>query len=316
MEIFSCLSQFSRLAEPTAVAIGNFDGVHLGHQRILRTLVQTASKNRLMSVVLTFSPHPEKILGKGRVDMIQTLDQRLAAIQEFGVDAVVVVGFNRQFSGLSTGEFAEGVLVKIMRAKKVLVGCNFRFGKKRRGDRTTLTELGEKNGFEVCAIPPVLKKGQVVSSSLIRKLLEDGKVGEAHRLLGRPFEIGGVVIRGAGRGKALGFPTANIVSPNELVPRGVYITTVRLDGRRLAALTNVGENPTFDDKGLHIETFILNFRRNLYGRPLRIQFIQKIRKEMAFETPDALILRMQKDLASARSYFSSHIKLFQKTSGH
>jgi riboflavin kinase/FMN adenylyltransferase len=315
MDVFSCLSQFSRLTEPTAVAIGNFDGVHLGHQRIVRTLVQSASKYRLLSVVLTFSPHPEKILGKGRVDMIQTLDQRLAVLKALGVDAVVVVGFNRQFSGLSTREFAESVLAKIMRAKKVLVGCNFRFGKKRRGDRSTLTELGKKYGFEVWTIPPVLKKGQVVSSSLIRKLLEDGKVEEVRRLLGRPFEIEGLVIPGAGRGRALGFPTANLDSPNELVPRGVFITTVRMNGLHWAALTNVGENPTFDEKGLHIETYILDFHQNLYGTSLRVQFNRKIREEIEFKTPDALIRQMQNDLASAKSYFARHKNLLQKTGG-
>ncbi len=304
MEIFPCLSQFSPTARPTAVAIGNFDGVHVGHQRILKTLVAAAIKDGLQSVVLTFSPHPEKVLGRGPIKMIQTLDQRLASIGRSGVDATLVVPFNRRFSSFSTEDFAAKVLAGALKARKVLVGCNFHFGKGRLGDRRTLADLGKKYGFAVSPIPPVLRAGRVVSSSLIRNLLSRGDIGQANRLLGRPYEIAGVVIRGAGRGKELGFPTANLETENEILPPGVFVSTTGWGRQRFPSLSDVGENPTYGEEPLHLETYILDLKRGLYGKTLVVRFLKRIRDEKKFENSEALIHRMDKDVALARAYFA------------
>ncbi len=286
------------------MAIGNFDGLHLGHKKILKNLVAVARSNGLLSIVMTFSPHPEQVLGKHPVRMIQTLEQRLAGIGKEGVDAAVVVPFNRRFSGLSADEFAGGVLAGTLKSRKVLIGCNFRFGRGREGDRRTLAGLGKRYGFDVCAVPPVRRAGRIVSSSLIRLLLSRGEVALANRLLGRPYEVTGVVVPGAGRGKRLGFPTANLETENEILPPGIFISATTWAGRELPSLANVGDNPTFGHEKPHVETFILDWNRRLYGKTLVVRFLRKIRDEEEFSTPQALIRRMDRDLAIARAYFA------------
>jgi len=307
MKVFRSFEEFAGLSRHSALAIGNFDGLHLGHQKILKFLVRQAKRQKLLSCVLTFSPHPEKIFGPDKVCMIQTLEQRLEGIENIGVEATLVVPFNRRFANLRPGDFIEKVLVHAAAVRAVVVGENFRFGKKREGDLPALRQCGDEFGFEVHAISQVRKNRTTVSSSHIRDLLQRGAVQDAASLLGRFYEIEGDVISGAGRGKELGFPTANVQSPNEIVPRGVFFTLLDVEGKPRPALTNIGVRPTFGRKKLTIEAHILDFRRNIYGESVKIDFLKKLRVERTFVSPEDLSRQLQKDMAAAERYFRRRI---------
>lgn len=292
-----------------AVAIGNFDGLHLGHQRILRYLVKTAGEKGLVSLVLTFSPHPERVLEGGRIAMIQTLAQRLEAIQASGVRAVLVASFDQGFAGLTTAEFVDRIIVSHLRSKEIVVGENFRFGRSRQGDVDDLRRLGKQLGFVVSRIPSVIRNGQVVSSSLIRRLLEEGRVAKANALLGRPYEIEGRVVRGSGRGQALGFPTANMRTGNEILPPGVFLTEADVCGRTYPSITNIGRRPTFGSGRLEVETHVLDLQNAVYLRPIGLRFLRKIRSENKYPDPAQLVSQVQKDIAAARTYFERRGKV-------
>jgi riboflavin kinase/FMN adenylyltransferase len=304
MEVIKSFAKLSSFSSASILAIGNFDGIHLGHQRILELLKAKAKNHSLPSLVLTFSPHPDKILGRKTVKMIQTLDQRVEEIRKFGIEAVLIVPFDQKFSSLSGQDFIQNIVVNILKAKVVIVGENFRFGKNREGDISLLRQSASRFNFEVYSIPPVVKDGLVVSSSLIRNFLQDGNVEKANDLLGRLYEVEGKVIKGKSRGKALGFPTANIQTENEIIPPGVFISTARINSKSFPSLTNVGNRPTFHQKETIIECYIINLNKNLYGEKIRVNFIKKIRSEVKFKTPDDLSQQIKKDLEEAKNYFS------------
>jgi len=303
MDVITGLKPPPSLPKNTIVTIGNFDGVHLGHQKILLFLVDQAKKRNLYSLVLTFSPHPEEILSKGKIVMIQTLTQRLKTIEKFGVHGVLVTPFDEQFSNLSSEEFIQKILLNSLKAKEIVIGDNFRFGKNREGGINALQALAPRLGFEAHKIPSVIEGGKIVSSSLIRRSLLEGEIEEANTLLGRYYEIKGNVIKGKARGKVLGFPTANIEAKNDIIPLGVYISQVRINSETLPAITNAGLRPTFDKEEMQIESYIINFNRNLYGEEIDIIFINKIRDEMKFKSPEELSLQISKDLEQAKTYF-------------
>jgi riboflavin kinase/FMN adenylyltransferase len=306
MKIFRGLKERPILAAGTAVAIGNFDGLHLGHQAILRFLVAQARKKKLPSLVLTFSPHPEKVLGVGRTAMIQTLKQRLAGIRESGVEAVLLAGFDRAFADLTGENFVKQIIVTLLAAKEVVVGENFRFGRNREGDIEDLRRHGRKMGFAVHPRPAVFRRGQVVSSSRIRSLLQAGNISAANILLGRPYQVEGRVIRGRGRGRDLGFPTANIRAENEIAPPGVSLTLARIQGRLYPSLTNSGSRPTFGFGPTQMETYIFDFQGVLYRKRISLHFIHRLREEKRFRGADDLTTQIRKDVAAARSYFRKH----------
>jgi riboflavin kinase/FMN adenylyltransferase len=287
----------------TAAAIGNFDGLHLGHQKILRFLVAQAQAADLVPLVLTFSPHPEKVLGGGRIAMIQTMVQRLEGIRGQGVKTTLIVPFSRAFSSLSKEDFAREVIVSVLRSKLVVVGENFRFGRRREGDIGELRRLGREFGFLVKAVSSVVREGRVVSSSLIQA----GQVEKAAELLGRPYEIGGRIIRGSERGKSLGIPTANIETANEIAPPGVFLTEFQLGRRIFPSLTNVGRRPTFGCDTLHVESYLFGFRGSAYGRKIRLRFLRKLRPERKYDTPAALVAQIKVDMTAARSFFKRRI---------
>jgi riboflavin kinase/FMN adenylyltransferase len=309
MKIIRGFQKFPLLGSPTAVAIGNFDGLHLGHQKILRFLVQRSQKKRLSSLVLTFYPHPEKSLEKSKIDMIQTLEQRLEGIKKFGVQTVLVTPFNKTFSNLSSEAFVRKILVNTLKVKEVIIGENFRFGKNREGGIPMLKQLGSQFGFNVHSILPQKKRGRIVSSSLIRKLLLEGKVEEASAFLGRFYQIEGKVIKGEERGRIIGFPTANIETVNEILPQGVFITFAEIHSKIYLSLTNVGKRPTFEDKGLVIESHLMGFGQKVYGRKIKLFFLKKIREEKSFPSPQSLSNQIKKDLEVAKAYFQSRPKL-------
>jgi riboflavin kinase/FMN adenylyltransferase len=288
----------------SVVAIGNFDGLHLGHQRILRFLVEKARERRLISLVLTFSPHPERVLETNPVAMIQTLEQRLAGLRSAGVRAVLLASFDQAFARLTSAEFIGRVVVSSLSAKELVVGENFRFGRDRQGDVDDLRRFGQRLGFAVSPIAPAIRNGEVVSSSLIRHLLDEGRISAANVLLGRPYEIVGRVVRGAGRGRGLGFPTANIQTPNEILPQGVYLTEAEIVGRYYPSLTNIGHRPTFGGGRLQVETHVFDFQGTLYHRRIGLRFLRKLREEKKHPDPEGLVTQVREDIGIARAYFA------------
>jgi len=309
MRIIVGLDAFHPGSRRTAVAIGNFDGLHLGHRRILRTLGRLSRQKKLRSLVLTFDPHPERVFGRTRTLMIQTIAQRLESLRRAGVDSVLVTGFDRGFSGLSPAKFVTTVLRDRLAAEAVVVGDNFRFGRDRAGTIKDLKTMGAAAGLTVRSVPPVNKNGRVLSSSLIRSLLERGRVEEAARYLGRPYAVAGRVVHGRKVGRSIGFPTANLRTENEILPEGVFITLARVGRALYPSVANVGVRPTFGRGGLSLETVLLDSDRDLYGRTLEVSFLKKLRSERKFSSPETLARQIAKDIEAARAYFRAAKRL-------
>jgi riboflavin kinase/FMN adenylyltransferase len=303
MKVFNGFENVPPFPRGAVVAVGNFDGIHLGHRKILERVLELAAKKGLFALVLTFFPHPARSLNKRDVPLIQTLGQRLEGLRGTGLKGVVVVPLGRGVRRLSGRAFAGCVLKGALHAEEVVVGENFRFGKDRRYGVAELTRLGRELGFGVHGVPPVEKAGEIVSSSLIRHELAKGNFEKAAELLGRPYEIEGCVVTGESRGRVLGFPTANIQTTNEIVPRGVFVTLAVTASKSLPSVTDVGVGPTFGGSRLRIETHVLDHKGNLYGRTVKLRFLKKLRNERKFGTSKALIAQISRDVAEARRFF-------------
>jgi riboflavin kinase/FMN adenylyltransferase len=289
------------------VAVGNFDGVHRGHQRILERVCRRAQERGGTPLVLTFDPHPPRVVRPDKAPpLLMTPDQKLAALARSGIAGVAVVRFTPDLSQWEPDRFVHAVLVEWLRAAEVWVGANFLFGRDRTGNVSLLRAIGAQHGFRVEKIDPVRYKEFVVSSTRIRRLVSEGRVDEAAALLGAHYLLDGTVVRGAARGRGLGFPTANLQTENELIPpHGVYATFALLGGRILPAVTNIGQRPTFGDAGpATVETHIFDFEADLYCRPLRVAFVQRLRDERAFASVDALREQIESDSRRARDLFS------------
>ncbi len=308
MQVFYDFKSLPEFPRKTAVALGNFDGTHLGHQKILRFLVEKAKKKRLTSLVVTFSPHPEKATGQKSVRLLQTLPQKLDQLKRMGIHTAFVLPFDRKFASLSSQVFVQNILADKFNAKAIIVGKNFRFGKNKEGTVSTLCSIASRFHFEVFCISSVSKNGRVISSSLIRDFIQKGQIQKANDLLGRPYEIEGTVVKGQSMGADLGFPTANIKTQNELLPLGVFLSTVKIKTQEYAALTNIGTCPTFNRKQLNIETHILGSQSDLYGKNLAIQFLKRIRDEKPFRSAAELQNQIRKDIKTALSFFQRHKK--------
>ena len=303
MKVFNGFEGVPPFPRGAVVAVGNFDGIHLGHRKILERVLELAAKKGLFALVLTFFPHPAQLSNKRDISLIQTLGQRLEGLRRAGVKGVVVVPLGRGVRSLSGRAFARHVLKDRLHAGEVVVGENFRFGKDRRCGVAGLTRLGRELGFGVHRMPPVEKAGEIVSSSLIRHELAKGNVEKATELLGRPYEIEGCVVTGESRGRVLGFPTANIHTANEILPRGIFVTLAVTASKSLPSVTNVGVGPTFGGRRLGVETHVLDNKGNFYGRTVKLRFLRKLRNERKFATSEALIDRIARDVAEARRYF-------------
>jgi len=291
-------------ARPAALAVGNFDGLHLGHRKILSRLCRLAGRRGLRSLILTFEPHPERALGRRSVRMIDTPGQRLARLRGTCVDAVVVIPFDASFARLGSTDFVNDVLRDKLGAREVVVGRGFRFGHDRRGDAALLRRLGRRAGFGVHVVPPAVVGGRTVSSTAVRALVGRGRDEEAARLLGQPYEIAGRVVPGRRRGRLLGFPTANLETANEILPEGVFITEAVRGGRIHPSLTSIGTNPTFGPHPLTVETLLLDFRGSLYGSAIAVRLLRKLRPPRKFPDADSLAARIRRDVEEARAWFA------------
>ncbi|HXG51943.1 MAG TPA: bifunctional riboflavin kinase/FAD synthetase [candidate division Zixibacteria bacterium] len=287
----------------SVVTMGNFDGIHLGHQALLRNAVADARKSGCPAVVLTFEPHPLKVLAPHRAPkLLLTHKDKMRLLQSFGVDAVVIQNFDVEFSRIEAETFAADFLAGRLKVQKLWVGRDLRFGRGRRGRVDDLIRWGERLGFEVGVVEPIMWKGSRISSSRIRRLIEEGEVEEAKEMLGRYHFISGRVVGGNRRGRDLGFPTANVASRTEVLPAdGVYATLIRVEEREWPSVTSIGTNPTFGAGPRTVECFIFDFDRDIYEEPVTLSFVKRIREERKFDNVEDLIRQMETDVERARA---------------
>lgn len=302
MRIVQGLQSYPPDGPNAAVALGVFDGVHLAHRAILATALARARASGLQALACTFDPHPALVLQPdGAPVPISTLRERLELIAQTSVDTTVVLAFTPELAAVQAEAFVKDVLVDRLRARDVVVGYNHRFGRGARGDARLLQALAERFGFRAHVVPPLMLDGIPVSSTEIRTALRAGDLERAARYLGRLYAITGEVVQGAGRGRALGFPTANLRPDRELlIPPGVYAGRAEVEAESHPAVVNIGVRPTFGESALVVEAHLLDFTGSLYGRPLRLGFVSRLREERKFPGLDALRTQIGRDIAAAR----------------
>jgi riboflavin kinase/FMN adenylyltransferase len=292
--------QFSNF---TVCGIGNFDGIHRGHQKLIEELLQHSQTRDLDSLIFTFEPHPSRVLSPNKsTKLIMNLKQKMKIMRSYGVDHFILAPFTREFSEMKYKNFIYDVLINKCRAKVIVVGYNYKFGYNGEGTAQRLKELCRHEGINVIIIPPVTYKGNTVSSTFIRNLIEKGDVKSAAEYMGRPFKVEGLVHHGNGIGKKLGFPTANISLDQDLVfpARGVYAVLVSLKGNIYKGVANLGVKPTFNGSDMRLEVHIFDFKGELYGEKLEVMFIENLRSEIKFDKADDLVTQVQKDVINAK----------------
>jgi riboflavin kinase/FMN adenylyltransferase len=284
------------------VTIGNYDGLHLGHQAIIKRVIELAKEDKGESVVLTFEPHPVKFFHPElQIPLITPYRKKMILLTQFGVDATINLPFTEEIARLSAKEFIQEIVQKLIAPRWVVVGFNFTFGKGRTGSPEELRKIGEELGFGVEIMPPFQLGGEVVSSTRIRELIARGEIGAANRMLGSNFFMLGRVIHGHARGKGLGFPTANLEITQDLYPNdGVYAAQVMVDERQYDGVVNIGTNPTFRDGQLAVEVFLFGYQGDLYEKELQVALVDKIRDEQTFPSPDLLVRQIEKDIQRAK----------------
>jgi len=296
----------AEIQRPTVLTLGVFDGLHLGHQLIMRTVVDRASAIGAVPTVITFDPHPRAVLHpESSPPLLQTFDQKVEAFGVLGIQQTIVVRFTKEFSMMRAQDFLRDTVKDRLQAKEVYLGRGFAFGHNREGNIDLLRRVSQELGFSADEVPEVRLRGQHVSSSRIRQLLAEGKVNLARRLLGRPYGVEGRVERGNERGHLLGFPTANLHPQNRVIPRnGVYVTGTLIEGMWRRSVTNVGVRPTFGSAAEpSVETFVMNWSGDLYGDVVRIRFLYRLRDEKRFGSVEELKSQIQRDVSRAESYF-------------
>jgi riboflavin kinase / FMN adenylyltransferase len=296
-------------ARRTTLTIGTFDGLHLGHQKILHLVRERARAGGDRAAVITFDPHPMRVLQPERAPLlIQTVAQRLAGFEQAGMDAALVLKFDRALSLVSATDFIDRILVRGLRAGAVLVGENFRFGHRGAGDVHLLSARGKQDGFEVEIVPPVEIAGQMVSSTAVRGAVASGDVAGANSLLGRPFSLTGEIRAGAGRGRTILFPTLNLAPEQELLPKlGVYATESVVAGKTYCSVTNVGTRPTFNGSGVTVESHLFSFSDAVDSGAMEVRFHARIRDEQKFSGPEALRAQIANDIDAAKRFFSNRV---------
>lgn len=308
MKVLNNLSEIQNVMgiEPDiGLTIGNFDGVHIGHRQLLQKIRTDCVSKKLKFTLVTFLPHPQKILQPEKSHLlINSYDDRRKLLEEMGVDILIELKFTRDFSTLSGADFLNKYLFSYKGLRVFYLGYDFAFGANKEGTHDLVRSLCHPKGIEVDIQPKFEFQGDVVSSSLIREKLKNGKIAELETILNRPFHVEGVVVKGEGRGKKIGFPTANIQIGTDLIipQKGVYVTRTSYKGMVYQSVTNIGNNPTFKDtENIHIETNLFDFNNDIYGEVLRIEFLHKIRDEKKFSTVNELIEQIKKDVDSAKN---------------
>ena len=297
----------AEIGRPTVLTLGVFDGLHLGHQLIVRTVVERARELGAVPTVLTFDPHPRAVLHpESAPPLLQTFDQKIEALGVLGVGQTIVVRFTPEFARVRAAEFLRDVVHERLHAREVYLGRGFAFGHGREGNISLLREVSSELGFHADEVPEVRLRGQRISSSRIRELLAGGKVNLARRMLGRPYGVEGRVVRGASRGAGLGFPTANLQPQNRVIPRaGVYVTATLVEGAWRRSVTNVGVRPTFEREAeASVETFVLDWAGDLYGDVVRVRFLRRLRAERKFASVAELKTQIDADVSRARDFFA------------
>ncbi|MBS1796835.1 MAG: bifunctional riboflavin kinase/FAD synthetase [Acidobacteria bacterium] len=294
------------IARGTVLTLGVFDGLHLGHQRIMKTVVESAAVNEAVPTVITFDPHPRAVLHPDNAPpLLQTLDQRLANFEYLGIEQAIVIRFDREFASIDAETFLRDIIHERLQAREVYLGKGFAFGRNRSGNIALLKEMSRRLGFFADEVGEVRLRGRRISSSAIRHLLAEGRVNLARRMLGRPYGVEGQIVHGLERGRTIGFPTANLHPQNRVIPKfGVYATAALIDGKWRRSITNVGIRPTFDDgQTPSIETFVFDFDGDLYGDVLRVRFLHRLRDERKFNGIDELRAQISRDTRRALDFF-------------
>jgi riboflavin kinase/FMN adenylyltransferase len=304
MIIYHDLAEITQPLLRPVITIGNFDGVHLGHQTLFQKVKERARAVAGQGVVLTFDPHPIKLMRpEKQLPLLTTTAQKVRLLSELDLEVLIVHPFTPEFGALPARDFVQEYLVRRLGVQEVVIGHDYRFGRRREGNIALLQALGAEFGFPVHVVDAIQIQGQVVSSTLIRTLLQNGRVQEAQTFLGRPYEVTGIVVPGFGRGaRLLGFPTANIAPDNGLLlpDAGIYAVWAELQGRVYAGVANIGTCPTFDNEQLTLEVYILDFDADIYGERLAVRFVQRLRDEHRFPDIPALVSQIKKDVAAAR----------------
>jgi len=306
MKIFDDIPTLRAHLNNPVATVGNFDGLHRGHQAIVETVLDRSRATGGSSLLITFEPHPLKILAPERAPlMLTTRKQKLALIEAGGIEFLLVLPFTMELAEVAAEQFVNEHLAAGLGVREVYVGANFNFGRRREGNAELLVRLCGELGIRAAQVAEVRCLDSPVSSSRIRRALQAGEVELARELLGRPYAVQGTVIHGESRGASLGFPTANLATENELVPRdGVYVTEAVLEGATRPAVTNIGGRPTFEGAHFAVETHILDGGGDLYDQPLEVRFLARLRLELRFASPQALVDQVRRDIQRARDYFA------------
>ncbi|HAS73108.1 MAG TPA: bifunctional riboflavin kinase/FAD synthetase [Clostridiales bacterium UBA8960] len=306
MKIFFEIDEIDADISPTSVALGTFDGLHIGHIEVLRAMKQSAADKGLKSFVYTFSNHPREILTPDNVpSKIMDIDEKVQIFTRIDVDYLALIKFDENQILYEPEDFIKEVLINTLNMKHLTVGYDYRFGKKAGGDVDILIALSEKYGYTFEIVEPIMKNDMRISSTLIRELLQDGRIDEANYYLGRSHFIKGTVVRGKGVGHTIGFPTANLRIKENIstIKPGVYITETVWLGKTYPSVTNVGFNPTFEQTGIHLETYIIGIDQKMYDEVIEVHFLKRLRDELKFDSIDALVIAMNGDLVKTKAHF-------------
>ncbi len=308
MQIINDLKEISNRLENAVVTIGNFDGIHIGHQALFNQVIEKAETIDGTSVVITFEPHPIRVITSNKHFPLITLhEQKVELIGATGVETLICIPFTREFAATPARTFVKEILCDLIGMKAIVVGQDYSFGRKREGNIFLLKEMSVTHGFEVIISGWIELEGGRISSTEIRNLVREGRVAEAGKLLGRHYQVRGTVMHGRDRGgRLLGFPTANLMLHDELCPKmGVYAVTVEYDKTRYKGVANIGYSPTFQEGRFGVEAHILDFDKEIYDQPIRLNFIRRLRDEKKFSGPESLAAQIRQDIEKARELLSS-----------
>ena len=290
----------------TSATIGNFDGVHIGHKKILTAIKKEAKQQGLSSCVITFHPHPQKVLQNIDIPLLVPIRERLKLLEEQGIDVVACYTFTKDIAKISAQDFVTDILVGKLNLKHLIVGPDFSFGRKREGNLSLLNKMGSEYGFDTEVVETALLDGEIVSSTSIRNLVREGNLIKAGKFLGYNFYIEGQVKEGERRGRQIGFPTANLETDWDILPKvGVYATLANVDGTKHQSITNIGFRPTFGHSELLIETHIFDFNQDIYKKRIKVEFVDRVRDEQKFNGPEALVEQIKKDVEKVKEILST-----------